>query len=144
MPVGGLDGLRSLLQQKKAEKQQLVGDKKYVRKSELEEARLKRIREEEEAERLAKVRPGCLQGVRRPQQQRVQNRRRAVAAASARSSQRGWGHQGQQGVGNMLHCRVVLGWGQRLRMHRQHTDTPRCAGRGHAGGQAATRGRHHP
>lgn len=56
MPVGtGLDALKSLLQQKKAEKQQLVGAKKYVRKSELEEARLKRLREEEEAERRAKV-----------------------------------------------------------------------------------------
>lgn len=44
-----------MLQQKKAEKQELVGDKKYVKKSELEEARLKRIREEEEAERRAKV-----------------------------------------------------------------------------------------
>lgn len=55
MPVGGLDALKSLLQQKKAEKQELVGEKKYVRKSELEEARLKRIREEEEAERRAKV-----------------------------------------------------------------------------------------
>ena len=55
MPGGGLDALKSLLQQKKAEKQELVGEKKYVRKSELEEARLKRIREEEEAERRAKV-----------------------------------------------------------------------------------------
>lgn len=55
MPVGGLDSLKNLLQQKKAEKKELVGDKKYVRKSELEEARLKRIREEEEAERRAKV-----------------------------------------------------------------------------------------
>ncbi len=55
MPAGGLDALKSLLQKKKAEKQELVGDKKYVKKSELEEARLKRIREEEEAERRAKV-----------------------------------------------------------------------------------------
>lgn len=44
-----------MLQQKKAEKQELVGAKKYVRKSELEEAKLKRIREEEDAERRAKV-----------------------------------------------------------------------------------------
>lgn len=43
-----------MLQQKKAEKEQLVGNKKYVRRSELEEARLKRVREEEEAERRAK------------------------------------------------------------------------------------------
>lgn len=52
-----MDALKSLklqLQQKKAEKQELVGTKKYVRKSELEEARLKRLREEEEAERRAK------------------------------------------------------------------------------------------
>jgi pre-mRNA-splicing factor 18 len=55
MPVGGLDALKSLLQQRKAEKQELVGDKKYVRKSELEEAKLKRLRQEEEAERRAKV-----------------------------------------------------------------------------------------
>lgn len=55
MPGGGLDALKSLLQQKKAEKQELVGAKKYVRKSELEEAKLKRIREEEDAERRAKV-----------------------------------------------------------------------------------------
>lgn len=44
-----------MVQQKKAEKQELVGEKKYVKKSELEEARLKRIREQEEAERRAKV-----------------------------------------------------------------------------------------
>lgn len=55
MPVGGLDALKSLLQQRKAEKQELVGDKKYVRKSELEEAKLKRLRAEEEAELRAKV-----------------------------------------------------------------------------------------
>jgi hypothetical protein len=56
MPVGSsLDSLRQLLQAKKAEKQQLVGDKKFFTKGELEEARLKRLREEEEAERRAKV-----------------------------------------------------------------------------------------
>lgn len=54
-PGGGLDALKSLLQQKKAEKQERGSEKKYVRKSELEEARLKRLREEEEAERRAKV-----------------------------------------------------------------------------------------
>jgi hypothetical protein len=54
----GMDALKALklqVQLKKAEKQELVGAKKYVRKSELEEARLKRLREEEEAERRAKV-----------------------------------------------------------------------------------------
>jgi pre-mRNA-splicing factor 18 len=55
MPVGGIDAIKSLLQQTRAEKQELVGGKKYVKKSELEEARLKRLREEEEAERRAKV-----------------------------------------------------------------------------------------
>jgi hypothetical protein len=51
-----MDSLKALLAKKKAEKQDLVGDKKYVRRGELEEAKLKRIREEEEQERLAKVR----------------------------------------------------------------------------------------
>jgi hypothetical protein len=53
--MSGLDSLKALLQKKKQEKQELVGDKKYVRKAELEEAKLKRIREEEEQERKAKV-----------------------------------------------------------------------------------------
>lgn len=54
--MSGLDSLKALLQKKKQEKQELVGDKKYVRKSDLEAAKLKRIREEEEQERRAKVR----------------------------------------------------------------------------------------
>jgi len=53
--MNGLDGLKALLQKKRQETQDLVGDKKYVRKSELEEAKLKRLREEEEQERRAKV-----------------------------------------------------------------------------------------
>lgn len=53
--MGSLDSLKALLQKKKQEKQELVGDKKYIKKSELEEARLKRLREEEEQERRAKV-----------------------------------------------------------------------------------------
>ncbi|WIA14842.1 hypothetical protein OEZ85_001561 [Tetradesmus obliquus] len=52
--MSGLDSLKALLQKKKQEKQELVGDKKYVRKSDLEAAKLKRIREEEEQERRAK------------------------------------------------------------------------------------------
>eukprot|EP00878_Enallax_costatus_P018820 GHUV01019835.1.p1 GENE.GHUV01019835.1~~GHUV01019835.1.p1 ORF type:complete len:332 (+),score=137.42 GHUV01019835.1:529-1524(+) len=52
--MGSLDSLKALLQKKKQEKQELVGDKKYIKKSELEEARLKRLREEEEQERRAK------------------------------------------------------------------------------------------
>jgi hypothetical protein len=50
-----VDSLKALLQKKKQEKQELVGDKKYVRKGELEEAKLKRIREEEQQELKAKV-----------------------------------------------------------------------------------------
>jgi hypothetical protein len=50
-----MDSLKALLVAKKQEKAALVGDKKYVRKAELEEAKLKRLREEEEQERLAKV-----------------------------------------------------------------------------------------
>jgi hypothetical protein len=46
--MNGVDSLKALLQKKKKEKQELVGDKKYVRKGELEEAKLKRIREEEQ------------------------------------------------------------------------------------------------
>jgi len=53
--MSGVDGLKALLAKKKQEKQELVGDKKYMRKQELEEARLKRLREEEEQERLAKA-----------------------------------------------------------------------------------------
>jgi hypothetical protein len=53
--MNGVDSLKALLQKKKQEKQELVGDKKYVRKGEIEEAKLKRIREEEEQERRAKV-----------------------------------------------------------------------------------------
>lgn len=53
--MSSLDSLKALLQKKKQEKQELVGDKKYIKKSELEEARLKRLREEEEQERRAKV-----------------------------------------------------------------------------------------
>eukprot|EP00775_Hariotina_reticulata_P006926 gene6926-7144_t len=52
--MNGLDGLKALLQKKRQETQDLVGDKKYVRKSKLEEAKLKRLREEEEQERRAK------------------------------------------------------------------------------------------
>lgn len=54
--MGSLDSLKALLQKKKQEKQELVGDKKYVRRAELEEARIKRLREEEEQERRAKAR----------------------------------------------------------------------------------------
>jgi len=55
-----MDNLKALLAKKKAEKQELVGDKKFVRRGDLEEAKLKRLREEEEQERLAKVRAhGC-------------------------------------------------------------------------------------
>lgn len=53
--MGSLDSLKALLHNKKKEKQELVGDRKYIKKSELEEARLKRLREEEEQERRAKV-----------------------------------------------------------------------------------------
>eukprot|EP00879_Flechtneria_rotunda_P006324 GHRR01006647.1.p1 GENE.GHRR01006647.1~~GHRR01006647.1.p1 ORF type:complete len:438 (+),score=173.03 GHRR01006647.1:204-1517(+) len=52
--MGSLDSLKALLQKKKQEKQELVGDKKYLKRSDLEEARLKRLREEEQQERLAK------------------------------------------------------------------------------------------
>ncbi|GBF99791.1 pre-mRNA-splicing factor [Raphidocelis subcapitata] len=45
-----MDGLKALLAKKKAEKQELVGDKKFVRRGELEEARLKRLRGEEAVE----------------------------------------------------------------------------------------------
>jgi hypothetical protein len=50
-----MDGLKALVKRTKQETRELVGAKKYVRKAELEEARLKRIREEEEQERRAKV-----------------------------------------------------------------------------------------
>jgi hypothetical protein len=53
--MNGVDSLKALLQKKKQEKQELLGDKKYVRRGDLEEAKLKRIREEEEQERRAKV-----------------------------------------------------------------------------------------
>lgn len=49
-----MDSLKALLAKKKAEKLELVGDKKFVRRGDLEEARLKRIREEEEQERRDK------------------------------------------------------------------------------------------
>ncbi|KAF6246112.1 Prp18 domain-containing protein [Scenedesmus sp. NREL 46B-D3] len=49
-----MNSLKALLLKKKQEKQELVGDKKYVRKAELEEAKLKRIREEEQQELRAK------------------------------------------------------------------------------------------
>ena len=51
-----MDSLKALVAKKKAEKQELVGDKKFVKRGELEEARLKRLREEEEQERREKVR----------------------------------------------------------------------------------------
>ncbi|KAI8464645.1 MAG: Prp18 domain-containing protein [Monoraphidium minutum] len=51
-----MDNLKALLAKKKAEKQELVGDKKFVRRGEIEEARLKRLREEEAAEKLEKER----------------------------------------------------------------------------------------
>jgi hypothetical protein len=50
-----MDGLKALLAKKRQEKADLVGDKKIVRKQDLEVARLKRLREEEEQERFAKV-----------------------------------------------------------------------------------------
>lgn len=50
-----MDGLKALLAARKQEKLDLVGDKKRLRGSELEEARLKRLREEEEQERQEKV-----------------------------------------------------------------------------------------
>jgi hypothetical protein len=53
--AAAMDSLKALLAKKKAEKQELVGDKKSVRRGDLEEAKLKRLREEEEQERLAKV-----------------------------------------------------------------------------------------
>lgn len=50
-----LEALKALKDKMKKEKEELVGDKKHVRKAELEAARLKRLREEEEEERKQKV-----------------------------------------------------------------------------------------
>jgi hypothetical protein len=57
-----MDALKALIKKKKEEKQELLGDKKQIRRSELEEARLKRLRGEEEQERQLKVRTVTVQG----------------------------------------------------------------------------------
>lgn len=52
-----MDGLKALLEKKRKEKEELLGgsDKKYFKRSELEDAKLAKLREEEEKERQAKV-----------------------------------------------------------------------------------------
>ena len=56
-----MDAIKQLLEKKRQAKDALdTGGKKYVKHSAIEEARLKRLREEEEQETLAKVCRGCL------------------------------------------------------------------------------------
>lgn len=56
-----MDAIKQLLEKKRQAKEALdTGGKKYVKHSTIEEARLKRLREEEEQETLAKVCRGCL------------------------------------------------------------------------------------
>lgn len=51
-----MDNLKQLISSKKRSFKEEAGGKKYVKRSALEEKRLKRLREEEEAERARKVR----------------------------------------------------------------------------------------
>ena len=56
-----MDAIKQLLEKKRQAKEALdTGGKKYVKHSTIEEARLKRLREEEEQETLAKVNRGCV------------------------------------------------------------------------------------
>ena len=51
-----MDAIKQLLERKRQAKEALdTGGKKYVKHSTIEDARLKRLREEEEQETLAKV-----------------------------------------------------------------------------------------
>ena len=52
-----MDNLKQLISKKKKSFSEETGGRKYAKRSELEETRLKRLREEEEAERERKVRP---------------------------------------------------------------------------------------
>ena len=55
-----MDAIKQLLEKKRQAKEALdTGGKKYVKHSTIEDARLKRLREEEEQETLAKVCRGC-------------------------------------------------------------------------------------
>lgn len=50
-----MDALKAMLKAKKEEQAAEFGGKKFIKRAELEEQRLKRLREEEETERTAKV-----------------------------------------------------------------------------------------
>lgn len=50
-----MDKLKELLASKKKEVEQQFGGKKYMKRSELEELRLRKLREEEEAAKAGKV-----------------------------------------------------------------------------------------
>lgn len=56
IPTDAMDKLKSLIASKKKHASEEFGDKKYVKRSELEAVRLKRLREEEEDDRKRKVR----------------------------------------------------------------------------------------
>lgn len=51
-----MDSLKAVLERKRKEKEELVGQSKFVKRADLEAAKLAKLREEEEKERLAKVR----------------------------------------------------------------------------------------
>ena len=54
-----MDQLKELLASKKKEAEQQFGGKKYMKRSELEELRLRKLREEEEAAKAGKVSDLC-------------------------------------------------------------------------------------
>ncbi len=56
LPLRGMDALKALATKLKKEAQEVAGPKKYVKRTQLEEARLQKIREEEAREREEKVR----------------------------------------------------------------------------------------
>ncbi len=59
-----MDALKALLEKKRQAAQAIdTGGKKFVKHSVIEEARVKRLREEEEQERLAKVSYGVSVGI---------------------------------------------------------------------------------